>query len=262
MSAPAAEIRIRRTMNTPVVNQPVTVASLHDATSHEFGARMTTLARQMARTPGIDEFATTGWLPDAFFDAMKELYAIYDQYIAHNIAASELKIVCQLGCTRCCRQAVHGCYSFEIIDIYRQLRPRADYGELHNALVDSADEFQSMLARYSEKAQGRADVALLNTLQHFSALAKPCPLLGGNNCRVYEHRPVSCRMYYSLTSPIYCTTVVGRTFHLLPPDDVAVILADLNDRLAFPYSEFLSQGLVVFAASRQFRPWGPPPRNA
>ena len=97
---------------------------------------------------------------------------------------------------------------------------------------------------------------MINTLQHFSALAKPCPLLANNNCRVYEHRPVSCRMYHSLTNPVYCTTVIGRTFHLLPPDDVAAILLDLNNRLAFPYSEFLAQGLVVFATRRQFRPWG------
>ena len=244
-------------MNTPVV-EPVTIPSLQDATSLQLGARMVELARQMAQTDGIDEFARTGWLPDAFFATMQQLYATYARYIAHNIGASELKIVCQFGCTRCCRQAVHGCYAFEIIDIYRQLRPRADYGDLHNALVASADEFQTMLARYAENAPGRADVALLNTLQHFSALAKPCPLLGGNNCRVYEHRPVSCRMYYSLPSPVYCTTVIGRTFHLLPPDDVAAVLADLNNRLAFPYSEFLAQGLVVFAASRQFRPWGAP----
>jgi Fe-S-cluster containining protein len=245
-------------MNTPVVNPPVAVPSLQDATSLQLAARMRELALQMAQTPGVDAFATSGWLPDAFFDAMKQLYAAYDAYIAHNLAASELKIMCRFGCTRCCHQAVHGCYAFEIIDIYRQLRPRADYGAIHNALVDSADEFQRMFAAYAEKAQGRADVALLNTLQHSSALAKPCPLLGGNNCRVYEHRPVSCRMYYSLTNPVYCTSVVGRTFHILPPDEVATVLAALNDRLAFPYSEFLAQGLVVFATRRQFRPWGAP----
>lgn len=245
-------------MNTPVVNPPVAVPSLQDATSLQLAARMRELALQMAQTPGVDAFATSGWLPDAFFDAMKQLYAAYDAYIAHNLAASELKIMCRFGCTRCCHQAVHGCYAFEIIDIYRQLRPRADYGAIHNALVDSADEFQRMFAAYAEKAQGRADVALLNTLQHSSALAKPCPLLGGNNCRVYEHRPVSCRMYYSLTNPVYCTSVVGRTFHILPPDEVATVLTALNDRLAFPYSEFLAQGLVVFATRRQFRPWGAP----
>ena len=36
----------------------------------------------------------------------------------------------------------------------------------------------------------------------------------------------------------------------------ASILADLNDRLALPYSEFLAQGLAAFAARGQFRLWG------
>jgi Fe-S-cluster containining protein len=245
-------------MNTLASNEPVAIPSLQDAESQQLGVRMIELARTLAATEGIDDFATTGWLPDVFFDTLEQLYATYDTYIEHNIAASTLKIMCKFGCTRCCHQAVHGCYAFEIINLYRQLRPREDYGQIHNDFVRSADEFQTMFARYAEKSPGRDDVALLNTLQHVSALAKPCPLLAGNNCRVYAHRPVSCRMYHSLTNPIFCTTVVGRTFHLLPPDEVASILVDLNDRLVFPYSEFLAQGLVVFATRRQFRPWGAP----
>jgi len=245
-------------MNTPEAIEPVAIPSLHDDESKRLGALMLERALAMAASPGIDDFATTGWLPDAFFADMAAMYAIYDAYIEHNIGASSLKIMCKFGCSRCCHQVVHGCYAFEIIDLYRQLRPRADYGQIHDGFVRSADEFQRMLAAYAEKSPARADVALVNTLQHFSALAKPCTLLAGNNCMVYEHRPVSCRMYHSLTNPVFCTTVVGRTFHLVPPDDVAAVLGELNDRLAFPYSEFLAQGIVAFATRRQFRPWGAP----
>ena len=244
--------------NSVTVNQPVAIPSLQDTESQRLAARMVELARSMAACAGIDDFNRSGWLPDSFFDTLAQLYATYDKYIEHNVAASELKIVCKFGCTRCCHQAVHGCYAFEIISLYRQLRPRADYREIHDAFVRSADEFQEMFVRYQEKSPERNDLALINTLQHISAIAKPCPLLGGNNCRVYAHRPVSCRMYHSLTNPVLCTTVVGRTFHIVPPDEVASILAELNDRLAFPYSEFLAQGLVVFANARQFRPWGAP----
>jgi len=245
-------------MNAPAVHQPVEIPSLHDAESRRLAARMAELAQAMAASEGVADFATRGWLPDAFFDALTQLYAAYDAYIAHNIAASGLKVLCQFGCTRCCHQAVYGCYAFEIINLYRQLRSRPDYGNLHAAFVRSADEFQSMLASYAQKSPGRGDLALVNTLQHFAALARPCPLLAGHDCGVYAQRPVSCRMYYSLTSPVYCTTVIGRTFHLLPPDEVAALLVELNHRLAFPYSEFLAQGLVMFAVQREFRPWGDP----
>ena len=245
-------------MNTPVVEQPIAIPSLADARSQELAARMLELARDMEACEAIASFATSGWLPDAFFESLKRLYAAYDAYIEHNLAASELKIVCRFGCTRCCHQAVHGCYAFEIINLYRQLRPRADYGSIHDAFARNADEFQRMFDAYREKSDGRADLALVNTLQHVSALAQPCPLLAGNNCAVYAHRPVSCRMYHSLTSPVYCTTALGKTFHIEPPAEVADVLATINDRLAFPYSEFLAQGLVVFAKSREFRPWGAP----
>lgn len=249
-------------MNAPVVNQPVEVPSLRDDESRRLAARMAELAHAMAASEGIDTFGASGWLPDGFFDALTQFYETYDAYIAHNLAASALKIVCRFGCTRCCHQAVYGCYAFEIIHLYRQLRGRADYGQLHAAFVDGANEFHDMFLRYLHKAGGREDLALVNTLQHFAALAKPCPLLGGENCRVYAQRPVSCRMYYSLTSPVYCTTVIGRTFHLLPPAEAATPLQALNERLKFPYSEFLAQGLVVFATQRQFRPWGAAPPAA
>ena len=245
-------------MNSPAVNQPVAVPSLADDESRRLAARMRELVAAMAATPGIDTFAATGWLPDSFFDTLTDLYAAYDAFIAHNIQASQLQIVCKFGCTRCCHQAVYGCYAFEIINLYRQLRHRDDYAALHEAFARSADEFHGMLLRYIEKAGGREDLALVNTLQHYAALAKPCPLLAGDNCGVYAQRPVSCRMYYSLTNPILCTTVVGRTFHLLPPPEISAALVELNQRLVFPYSEFLAQGLVVFASQRQFRPWGAP----
>jgi Fe-S-cluster containining protein len=245
-------------MNSPGI-EPVGIPSLQDERSRRLAAHMLALAQAMAASEGIGEFAVSGWLPDSFFATLTQFYSTYDAYIEHNIAASELKILCAFGCSRCCHQAVYGCYSFEIINLYRQLRPRPDYGEVHNRFLASADEFQEMLARYAQKASGRGDLALVNTLQHFAALAKPCPLLVNNACSVYENRPVSCRMYHSLTNPVYCTTVIGRTFHLLPPDEVAAVLGALNQRLAFPYSEFLAQGLVLFAAGRKFRPWEPPP---
>jgi hypothetical protein len=89
---------------------------------------MTELAQAMATCEGVDTFQTTGIRPDRFFALLADLYAAYDAYIAHNLAASELKIQCRFGCTRCCHQAVHGVYSFEIINLYRQLRPLAEYG--------------------------------------------------------------------------------------------------------------------------------------
>lgn len=242
-------------LDTPPPAAGVAIPSISDTESLRLGARMLAHAQAMAGTAELDDFAASGWLPDAFFDALARLYADYDAYIEHNIRASALSIVCALGCARCCHQHVYSTYAFEIVDLYRQLRVRDDYVAVFRALLANAQEFETMLARYREKAHGNEDRAVLNTLQHLAAIGKPCPLLAGNRCSVYRNRPASCRMYHSLGSPMLCTTVVGRTFHLMLPPEVMHVLAGVNGRMLFPYSEYLAQGFVAFAARREHRPW-------
>lgn len=233
----------------------VPVPSLRDSESSRLTAQMVAAATAMAACEEIASFAATGWLPDHFFARLDEFYAAYDAYIKHNIAASQLKIQCRAGCARCCRQAVHGVYSFEIISLYRQLRPRPDYPQIHDTFLRQANEFQSLAA--AAQANGANGDVLSRALQSYAAKGNACPLLGdGGRCGVYEYRPVPCRMYHSLTDPILCVTPIGHTFNLEPPAEANAILAELSDRLAFPYSEFLAQGLIVFAAQRQLRPWG------
>ena len=237
------------------------IASLHDAESQRLGARMIALAQAMAATDEVTNFAATGWLPDRFFDLLTELYTVYDTFISHNISASALKIQCRFGCTRCCHQAVHGVYSFEVIHLYRHLRALPEYGDIHNTFVARADEFQRLVAEFTASpAAVNADdpSAAAYALRKFAAAARPCPLLLGNNCRVYEDRPVPCRMYYSLTHPMYCTSGQGQNFAIEPPEEANAILWDLSARLAFPYCEYLAQGLVSFAFRRQFMPWAAP----
>jgi Fe-S-cluster containining protein len=244
------------------MNPAVTIPSLNDPDSQRLGEQMSRSAREMAAVPEIDTFAQTGWLPDRFFDLLDEFYSAYDAYITHNLAASALKIQCRAGCSRCCLQAVHGVYSFEIINLYRQLRGRPEYGEIHNAFVMRADEFQRMVAEFMSSHQIKDPndpVAATHALARFAALnTKQCPLLRDNSCGVYADRPVPCRMYHSLTNPIFCMTAQGQNFHIEPPEEANTILWEISSRLAFPFSEYLAQGLVSFAFRRQFRPWTAP----
>lgn len=237
----------------------VPIPSLRDAESLSLGARMAQIAAAMAACEEVAVFAASGWLPDRFFDLLDEFYAAYDAYIGHNIAASRLCIQCRAGCARCCRQAVHGVYSFEIIGLYRQLRPRPDYPRIHDAFLRQANEFQALVAAQGGGTNADGAALLNKALQGYAAKGNGCPLLDDGRCSVYAQRPVPCRMYHSLTDPILCVTPAGHTFNLEPPAEAGEILAALSRRLAFPYSEFLAQGLVVFAAQRQFRPWGPLP---
>ena len=240
------------------MTEPVSIPSQDDAESLRLAARMNEIARAMSDCDGVNEFQDQGWLPDGFFTLLNELYATYDAFITHNLAVSDLKIACRFDCTRCCRQAVHGVYAFEIINLYRLLQPLAEYGAIHDAFVEYADQFQATVAQVSDANDGDGTDPVMRTLEAFAAAAKPCPLLAGDNCRVYAHRPVPCRMVHSLTNPVYCTTRHGQTFHIEMPQETSEILWSLSDRLMFPFSTFLAQGLVTLAARRQFRPWAAP----
>ena len=104
------------------LSEAVEIAPLRDAESQRLAARLADIARAMYDCDGIDEFQDSGWLPDRFFVLLDALYADYDAYIAHHVGAGGLNIQCRLGCTRCCHQAVHGVYAFEIINLHRRLQ--------------------------------------------------------------------------------------------------------------------------------------------
>ena len=222
---------------------------------------MVELATALAACDGVAAFAETGWLPDRFFALLDELYAVHDAYVAHNIAASGLTIRCRSGCSRCCHQAVHGVFVFEVIALYRELRTRPDYATTHAALADYAGQFEATLEQIGNADDVDPGEPMLRTLEAFAAAAAPCPLLAGSRCSVYAHRPFACRSYHSLTDPMYCTTAQGQTFNIDVPPAAAEILWSLSDRLAYPFPTLLAQGLVTLAERRQLLPW-PAPASA
>src|SRR5580765_4914283 len=128
------------------MQETFSIPSLRDPESLRLAVEMARIAKDMAACEEVDRFAATGWLPDRFFDLLDAFYVVYDNYITHNIGASRLCIQCKAGCARCCRQAVHGVYSFEIISLYRQLRSRPDYPAVHDAFLRQANEFQAVAA--------------------------------------------------------------------------------------------------------------------
>lgn len=236
----------------------LSIPSLRDAESQRLSERMLQHAQAMAACAEIASFTKTGWLPDPFFESLAALYADYDEYIHYNIGASRLAIRCQAACSRCCHQLVHGVYAFEVVNLYRALHTRTDYAQLHDAFLDRANRFQALLAQVARErgANGIDQEVFTQALRRYMLLNLACPLLVDNRCSAYADRPVSCRMYHSLTDPIFCVTPQGMTFNLDLPQSVQYVLAGLNDRLAFPFSEYLAQGLVAFGALRDFRPWG------
>lgn len=237
------------------------VSLVSDATSNMHGEAMLRAAEAMAAIPDIDNFHHTGWLPPAFFERLAEFYRAYDAFIKHSIQISDLKIKCQAACSRCCLQPVRGVYSFEIINLYREIRNRPNYAGLHNQFNELAAEFHREVVRrlpdHPEETITTDHPAIEAAHRAIAARRSPCALLVDDQCSAYEHRPISCRMYHSLTDPRLCTSEKGETFLLEPLKAVDDVLLGVADRLGRG-GGMLASGIVTFGFERTYRPWGIP----
>jgi Fe-S-cluster containining protein len=232
-----------------------------DNESSQLTESMVTIANNFHDIKGIDDFGKTGWLPEEFFTLLHDFYKVYDRYIYHNTIEANIQIICKKTCDRCCCQPVMGLYAFEIVNMYRQLRPRDDYKDIHNLFVKQASDFQQAVARYVEsgtEAISSGHPAIIQAHNDLAEAAHPCPLLCDGMCKIYEHRPVTCRMYHSLTDPALCTSADGKTFAVEPPQLANTILWELSDRLNISGSEILAQEIVLFGFERKFREWEAP----
>jgi Fe-S-cluster containining protein len=240
------------------------VPSLGDEHSETLRAEMLDAVLAMQSVDRLEAFRETGTLSAVFFDHLAAFYDAYDRYVAHNILASKLAIVCRASCSRCCCQPVMSVEFFEIINIYRSLRrDAAAYGRIHDDAYTRAKEFHDELrAQDPERSEGAFPAEVVQRTQRALAVrAAPCPLLQQDGrCGAYAQRPISCRMYYSLTDPALCTSEKGRNFALKPPLEVEEALAAVSARLGRG-SGLLSHDLMDFGDGRQLAPWrdAPPP---
>lgn len=94
------------------------------------------------------------------------------------------QITCRKGCAHCCSQIVASS------DIEAKLL--AHVMKEQGLTIDRAR---------LERQAGRNDASWLEQ----SAEDRTCVFLGPDNtCRVYEHRPASCRKYFSISDPSLC----------------------------------------------------------
>ena len=65
------------------------------------------------------------------------------------------------------------------------------------------ESFQTQAKAWRERVAESGDTVAAMALTKRDAVR--CPLLDDSNrCRVYEDRPVACRMFYALTEPEWC----------------------------------------------------------
>ncbi|GEM_PF-1344106 len=202
-------------------------------------ASLEMLAAGCADTAGYER------LQDGLRARMPDLYARYDAYVEAVLATGKEPVSCSKGCSHCCSHYVTSVEPYELMFLHGAIRADDRYPSRVIGLYRRAALFNSLLDRSDgEEAEDRA-------LYRYYLRGQPCPFLeAGGKCGVYDSRPMSCRMFYSLSHPSLCKGkgVVdpgNRNFLIELPEDIEADLARAGAAFArFALPESLFEGLL------------------
>lgn len=208
---------------------------------------------ELATMPGLEQFAQTKSLPAEFFAIWDAALAAYDRYLEVMTSGSggALKVQCGAGCAACCHEVPTGVQALEYLAIYQRYREFPDFVELHNRACDLADQLTELLAQHAPEARQLASDSpeVTRALLEYRRKRLPCIFLDEHQrCRIYERRPIPCRMHFSLSDPAWCESDHPRvgeaiTPNLAPPQDMLDHMKTIARRLGLELPPTLFQGL-------------------
>ncbi|MDB5105811.1 MAG: hypothetical protein JWP91_3500 [Fibrobacteres bacterium] len=176
---------------------------------------------------------------------MPEIYRSYDAFVSAVLETGPERISCSKGCSHCCSHYVTSVEPYELLFLHGKIRESPEYPSRVVGMHRRAALFNSLRdGKQDEEAEDRA-------LYRYYLRNQPCPFLGeGGKCGVYESRPISCRMFFSLSHPSLCKgkSVVepgNRNFLIELPEDIEADLARAGALFAgMRLPESLFEGLL------------------
>lgn len=194
---------------------------------------------------GASDRAGYALLQAALRERLPDLYAKYDAYVAAVIGTGNERVTCSKGCSHCCSHYVTSVEPYELLHLHDRIRGGDAYPSQVVALHRRASLFRSLL----DGSEG--DAAEDRALHRYYLRNHACPFLEeGGKCGVYESRPMSCRMFHSLSHPSLCkgkgvVDPANRNFLIELPEDIEADLARAGAAFArFAMPESLFEGLV------------------
>jgi Fe-S-cluster containining protein len=131
---------------------------------------------------------------ESYFKALASFFAAYDTYI--SIVVSEINPTCKAQCSACCYDNPHGISGVELLYIYDLIKDDKRFEQWKNDFAAKHTEFHQLRKNKGPKR--------LQT--NWKKSKYTCVFLNEKKqCSIYERRPVACRMFFSLTSPGWCS---------------------------------------------------------
>ncbi|MBV1860170.1 MAG: YkgJ family cysteine cluster protein [Nannocystaceae bacterium] len=211
--------------------------------------------------PGLADVAQTKRLPRGFFDLVDVFLAHVDDY--HAAVRAQLPEIGddvvrpgEGGGDGPCHTAPMGVSSLEALAIYRRVRPLKDFQQIAHHLGELGEmQFKDIQAGHGGKDPEKIRMGSkavrggrLSYAKRMEACAYLDPKKG--KCRIWEHRPIACRMHHPLGAPAlhqpnhegYPQAAEVKNIRL--PVKIQVELQQLDKRLMLQVSPFLFAGTL------------------
>jgi len=139
--------------------------------------------------------------------------SLYDDYQRETLSANKKQASCRKGCSLCCYHWAEDVNSFEMQIIADYIKTQSPHDEIKRIIeacrrdVATMENLEKIVDKKFEALNSRAEIdPAFILLSSFYQLERPCPLLTPEGeCGIYTVRPITCRIYMSLSDPICCT---------------------------------------------------------
>ena len=142
-------------------------------------------------------------------------------------------VTCSLGCSDCC----HAMFDLSLVEalyLNRQFRRAIAFGPRHSAIISAAGDADRLAARIKRDLYTSAKGGNTRRVMEDAARTRVrCPLLDAeDHCQLYEHRPVTCRLYGVPVAIAGEAHVCGKSTFSKGQPYPTVALEKIQDRLA------------------------------
>lgn len=214
------------------------------------------LLLEVARLSGDVEWRRARSLPAAWLHLFRKALDLYDEstrFFLGYLRRCGYSVACQQGCSHCCRQMPSGVSIAELLYLYQGMWERAGVSRWVRRCLERQELWGQLCGTPHGDGVGpvpaSAEPDRDDLLLDYQMLRQDCPLLENQHCQVYDHRPLACRMHFSLSAPHWCDpghfqNEYAVRFNLEVGERVQTALRMVGERLRLSCSDLLTCGLL------------------
>ncbi|PRP90317.1 Flagellin N-methylase [Enhygromyxa salina] len=214
---------------------------------------MQKIVDELSGLPGIADVTKTKRLPRGFYDRVDDMLTAYDRYVEAvraELGVSDAAVPGTPAGKGACYAAPYGVSGPEALAIYREIRTWKDFAQVAQRLGELGEQqFKDIQAGHTgkdpEKIRMTSKAAGLGR-KTFAERGEACPFLdqGKGRCRIWDRRPMTCRMHHitgdaELADPRHERHAEVQVVNIRVPVRPQVALSQIDKRMALGLSPFL-----------------------